>query len=111
MTEEEKLLDHQVFSIATLIYARLRRISGRVVDALYMADDKAYARYVVQLAEATEDEELNRLTQRLRTELQLDEAVEIEEIPEKLNDLETVEPTQEDVYQAQVSHHYIGALR
>ena len=108
---EEKILDHQVFSIATLIYARLRRVSGRLIDALYLAESPVYARYVIQLAEATQDVELSRLCARLRSAINLDEdVVEVEQVEEKPT-LPTVEPTQEDVYQAQVSHHYIGALR
>jgi len=54
-----------IFSIATLIYTRLRRVSGRVIDVMYMES----------------------------TEL-LDREV-----------------TKEPDDQAQVAHHYIGALR
>lgn len=119
MTEEKKLLDHQIFSIATLIYARLRRVTGRVIDVLYLAENLSYAEYIIHLAEETGDDELWRLCQRLRAELNFnernllaiddltidDEVVAIEKV------LPSVEPTEEDVYQAQVSHHYIGALR
>ena len=112
MTEEEKLLDHQIFSIATLVYARLRRVTGRVIDALYLAENTSYAHYVIGLAEETNDDELLRLCQRLRAELNLKEEL-IAPVADlsMLNELPTVEPTEDDVYQAQVSHHYIGALR
>ena len=112
MTEEEKLLDHQIFSIATLVYARLRRVTGRVIDALYLAENTHYARYVIALAEETNDDELFRLCQRLRSELNLkEELTEVLEESAIVAELPNVEPTEEDVYQAQVSHHYIGALR
>lgn len=112
MTEEKKLLDHQAFSIATLMYARLRRVSGRVIDALYLAESKSYALYVMNIAEATQDDELLRLCNRLRMHMNLH--VDVEDEVEKVlfdTDLPAVEPTHQDVYQAQVSHHYIGALR
>ncbi len=32
------------FSIATLLYARLRRVSGRVIDVMYLVENPSYAR-------------------------------------------------------------------
>lgn len=112
MTEEKELLDHQAFSIATLMYARLRRVSGRVVDALYLAQNKSYAQYVIDIAEVTQDEELLRLCERLRMQMNIhvDVPNETEDAVVSKN-LPTIKPTNEDVYQAEVSHHYIGALR
>ncbi len=48
---ENQLRNHDAFSVATLIYARLRRVSGRVIDAIYLAENLDYARHVIQLAE------------------------------------------------------------
>lgn len=112
MSEEKKLLDHQAFSIATLIYARLRRVSGRVIDALYLVEDKSYALYVIEIAKATHDNELLRLCERLSTQMniRLDAENDMENAPFS-TDLPAVKPTNQDVYEAQVSHHYIGALR
>ncbi|OTG82814.1 hypothetical protein B9T33_05035 [Acinetobacter sp. ANC 5054] len=105
------------FSIATLMYARLRRVSGRVVDALYMVENTAYAHYVAQLALDTSDAELARLVARLYEELKLEDSIEtVDAIVEPVvllpeNELYANEPTAEDIYKAQVSHRYIGALR
>ncbi|MCJ8160266.1 hypothetical protein MKI85_01655 [Acinetobacter sp. A7.4] len=104
----------EAFSAATLIYTRLRRVSGRVIDAMYLAENKAYARYVVDLALATGDAELVRQAERLRSFMDLDTVIELEVMTETV-----VEPThyredevtEEEIYRAQVHHHYIGALR
>ena len=113
-------VNNEIFSVATLIYTRLRRVSGRVIDVMYLVENSDYARAVLQLALATHDEELCRYALRLnsilanlmdadaeittsQTEVQQSDAVE------NIDDL--TEPTAEEIYQAQVSHHYIGALR
>ncbi len=121
MTAATTVSQSNAFSIATLLYARLRRVSGRVVDALFMVENKDYARYVANLALNTDDPELSRLVARLYTELELSEisdvvAVETKLAIPKLNEddeqyLYASEPTAEDIYKAQVSHRYIGALR
>ncbi|ATO20878.1 hypothetical protein BS636_14920 [Acinetobacter sp. LoGeW2-3] len=102
------------FSIATLIYARLRRVSGRVIDAIYLSENKEYAKHVIELAEATQDHELLRLVEKLRQVFNLfaDQDESLTEINRQgQEDLIRVEPTEEDIYRAQVSHHYIGSLR
>ena len=113
-------VNNEIFSVATLIYTRLRRVSGRVIDVMYLVENSDYARAVLQLALATHDEELCRYALRLnsilanlmdadaeittsQTEVQQSDAVE------NIDDL--TEPTAEEIYRAQVSHHYIGALR
>jgi len=52
-----QLRRNEAFSIATLIYARLRRVTGRVIDAMYLAENIHYAKHVIGLAEQTEDPE------------------------------------------------------
>ncbi len=109
-----KILSHrEVFSIATLIYARLRRVSGRVIDAIYLAENIEYAQHIVELAQETQDPELLRLISRLKTVLNLSSLDEpaLENPIEENAELLVVEPTEDDIYRAQVSHHYIGALR
>lgn len=113
-------VNNEIFSVATLIYTRLRRVSGRVIDVMYLVENSDYARAVLQLALATHDDELCRYALRLnsilanlmdadaeittsQTEVQQSDAVE------NIDDL--TEPTAEEIYRAQVSHHYIGALR
>ncbi len=111
-----KILSHgEAFSIATLIYARLRRVSGRVIDVIYLAEDMDYAQHVVTLAQETQDPELLRLIDRLKMVLNLP-SLKVEQTLESQmeatnEELIVVEPTADDIYRAQVSHHYIGALR
>lgn len=112
----ENIVNSETFSAATLFYARLRRVTGRVIDALYLAENKEYARYAIEIAQQANDPELDRLTQRLYALLDLSAAEEsagetleeelLEEQPEYRE-----EATPEEIYKAQVSHHYIGALR
>jgi hypothetical protein len=104
----------EAFSAATLIYTRLRRVSGRVIDAMYLAENKAYARYVVDLALATGDAELVRQAERLRSFMNLDTVLEPEVMTEtavESTHYRENEVTEEEIYRAQVHHHYIGALR
>ncbi|MBT0886321.1 MULTISPECIES: hypothetical protein [Acinetobacter] len=122
-TAQALAANNEIFSVATLIYTRLRRVSGRVIDVMYLVENSDYARAVLQLALATHDEELCRYALRLnsilanlmdadaeittpQTESQQLDAVEN---MENIDDL--TEPTAEEIYRAQVSHHYIGALR
>ncbi len=125
-TAQALAANNEIFSVATLIYTRLRRVSGRVIDVMYLVENSDYARAVLQLALATHDEELCRYALRLnsilanlmdadaeitspQTEAQQLDAVENIENIENIDDL--TEPTAEEIYRAQVSHHYIGALR
>lgn len=112
---ENQLRNHDAFSVATLIYARLRRVSGRVIDAIYLAENTDYARHVIQLAEQTQDLELSRLIGRLNMVLDLPltsppSQAEYSQ-PVAQEELLSVEPDEDDIYRAQVSHRYIGALR
>ena len=102
------------FSIATLLYARLRRVSGRVIDVMYLVENPSYARQMAELALSTEDAELIRLVSRLDSVMDVFNYEETAVI-EKPNQVDTtrheLEATEEEIYRAQVSHHYIGALR
>lgn len=111
---DNQLRNHDAFSVATLIYARLRRVSGRVIDALYLAENLDYARHVIQLVEQTQDPDLNHLIHRLKIVLDISETGQkpsTESVTLQQDDLISVEPDEQDIYRAQVSHHYIGALR
>ncbi|MNP46616.1 hypothetical protein D3C76_1406260 [compost metagenome] len=97
--------------MATQIYVRMRRVTGRVIDAMYVIQNKDYAKYVITVALETEDDELKRCVERLRS--LVDTLLEPSQ-KEKLADVkvdEDSEITAEDIYRAQVPHHYIGALR
>ena len=102
------------FSIATLLYARLRRVSGRVIDVLYLVENPSYARQMAELALSTEVAELIRLVSRLDSVMDLFNYEEPEAIekPKNMNNSRYESgATEEEIYRAQVSHHYIGALR
>lgn len=111
----ETIVNSEVFSAAALFYARLRRVTGRVVDVLYLAENQEYARYAIEIAQQANDPELERLTQRLYALLDLSAAAEpaAETLEEQLQEEPEYreEATPEEIYNAQVSHHYIGALR
>ena len=122
-TAHDLTANNEVFSVATLIYTRLRRVSGRVIDVMYLVENSDYARAVLQLALATHDEELCRYALRLNSILAnlMDADAEITSPQTEAQQLDAVEnieniddltePTAEEIYRAQVSHHYIGALR
>ena len=118
------------FSIGTLMYARMRRVAGRMIDVMYLVENKAYAGYIIQHAALLQDEELDRLITRLQAlifkESQIyqqdqngsfqDDLIQGDVVQNIVNlDVlsESAVPTEvtEEEYQAQVSHHYIGALR
>ena len=63
-----------VFSVATLLYARLRRVNGRVIDVVYLMQDRHYAQHVVDLALQTKDAELAEYVERLQVALALEGA-------------------------------------
>ncbi|MCU7696835.1 hypothetical protein OD757_06335 [Acinetobacter sp. AYS6] len=99
------------FSVATQIYVRMRRVTGRVIDAMYVIQNKDYAKYVITVALETEDDELKRCVERLRSLVDtLPEPPQKETLAMAKVD-EEPEITAEDIYRAQVPHHYIGALR
>ena len=119
-TAQALTANNEIFSVATLIYTRLRRVSGRVIDVMYLVENSDYARAVLQLALATHDDELCRYAVRLNSILGdlMDADAEImpkQTAAQQLDAVENIddltEPTAEEIYQAQVSHHYIGALR
>ena len=114
VVQHENTRDSDTFSAATLFYTRLRRVTGHVVDVRYLVENKEYSKYVIEIAMKTNDLELDRLIQRLYDLLNLDT---VSETPVNVESLEMTEPeyiseaTADEIYQAQVSHHYIGALR
>ncbi|ENU29961.1 hypothetical protein F991_02448 [Acinetobacter sp. CIP-A165] len=115
------LVNAEAFTIATQMYVRLRRVSSRVIDVMYLVSNKAYAKHIVDIALATQDAELERYVARLSPLIDLypePKAVVIAEQKGRLenewvdaSDVYSNEVTAEEIYQAQVSHHYIGALR
>ncbi|XZW51238.1 hypothetical protein ACT4VW_03220 [Acinetobacter baumannii] len=101
----------EAFTLATQIYVRMRRVTGRVIDAMYVVQNRDYARYVIALALEAEDDELKRCVERLMV---LTDSIPVQSQKEMKVSIQTSEEseiTAEDIYRAQVSHHYIGALR
>jgi len=52
------------FDIATHIYTRLRRLSSRTIDVIWMVHNADYAHEVLKLARASNDAETLRLAER-----------------------------------------------
>lgn len=63
------MINGNTFSIATLVYARLRRVKGRVINAIFLSQNEDYARHVIGLALLTNDDELKRLVLTLESML------------------------------------------
>ncbi|MCH7337239.1 hypothetical protein [Acinetobacter sp. NIPH 2699] len=115
------MINAEAFTIATQMYVRLRRVSSRVIDVMYLVGNKEYAKHIVDIALATQDAELERYVARLTPLIDLypeSKAVEVPEQKDRLEservetlDVYSSEVTAEEIYEAQVSHHYIGALR
>ncbi|ENX41829.1 hypothetical protein [Acinetobacter sp. NIPH 2100] len=116
----EVSVNAEAFTIATQMYVRLRRVCGRVIDVMYLVNNQDYAKHVLEVALATQDQELARFVARLSPliDLYAEPSVAVTEVKAEAKNvkaevLETysVEVTEEEIYQAQVHHHYIGALR
>lgn len=107
----DHLVSNEAFSVATLIYARLRRVSGRVIDVIYLSDNSDYAKHIMEIATATNDPELLKLIEKFKQVSDLDLSDATQNESDEDAPLALVEPSEDDIYRAQVSHHYIGALR
>ncbi|HBO73013.1 MAG TPA: hypothetical protein DD639_12555 [Acinetobacter sp.] len=116
----EVLVNAEAFAIATQMYVRLRRVCGRVIDVMYLVNNKDYAKHIVDIALSTEDEELEKQVTRLRPLIDLypkpaviieESKVEAKKQKEVHQETYSMDVTAEEIYQAQVHHHYIGALR
>ena len=52
------LTETEIFAATTKFYVRLRRVTGRVVDVLYMVENQQYAKYLIDYAKSINDDEL-----------------------------------------------------
>lgn len=114
----EVLVNAEAFTIATQMYVRLRRVCGRVIDVMYLVNNQDYAKHVLDIALDTQDPELQRFVARLSPLIALYPEASSPVLENNLNvekdmvsDAYSMEVTEEEIYQAQVHHHYIGALR
>lgn len=112
---DDLLVNNELFSLATQLYVRLRRETGRVVDAVYMAKNNDYAQEIMHLAASVDDRELKNLAEKLdkilngATTQSLKASSKIES---NLSGLRSTSPElQAELQQEEVPHHYIGALR
>ncbi|MDC4976958.1 hypothetical protein OHW14_16045 [Acinetobacter baumannii] len=105
------IADAEAFTLATQIYVRMRRVTGRVIDAMYVVQNKDYAKYIIALALEAEDDELKRCVERLMVLTDSIPEQSQKEMTVSIQTSEESEITAEDIYRAQVPHHYIGALR
>ena len=96
MTQAER------FSLATHLYVRLRRSSGRVVDAVWMAQNDEYAHEILRLAAGDPDAETQNLVQRFYALLGTRSATR-KPAPAPARPAPVVE--------TEVAQHYIGTLR
>jgi hypothetical protein len=94
MTQAER------FSLATHLYVRLRRSSGRVVDAVWMAQNDEYAREILRLAVNDPDPETQNLAHRFQVLLG-------DRAPARKPAPAPAAARQE----SEVAQHYIGTLR
>ncbi len=94
MTQAER------FSLATHLYVRLRRSSGRVVDAVWMAQNDEYAHEILRLAASDPDPETQSLVQRFHALLGK---------PPARRPAPAAAPAR--AAESDASQHYIGTLR
>jgi hypothetical protein len=97
MTQAER------FSLATHLYVRLRRSSGRVVDAVWMAQNDEYAHEILRLAANDPDPETQNLVQRFQALLGGGRPAARRPAPAPARPAPVVE--------TEVAQHYIGTLR
>ncbi|HWY25946.1 MAG TPA: hypothetical protein VNX47_13560 [Nevskia sp.] len=95
MTQAER------FSLATHLYVRLRRSSGRVVDAVWMAQNDEYANEILRLAANDPDPETQNLVQRFQSLIGGRPAARKPAPP----------PARQGAAEAESAQHYIGTLR
>lgn len=116
----EVSVNAEAFTIATQMYVRLRRVCGRVIDVMYLVNNQDYAKHVLDVALATQDQELARFVARLSPLIDLyaqpsvtttEVKTEAKKVKAEVLETYSVEVTEEEIYQAQVHHHYIGTLR
>lgn len=107
---DEYRANNLTFTVATRLYNRFRRVSGRVIDVRYLIENKQYAEYVVEQTIVSDDLELKEISEQLLKLIHL-EITPPKALEDELYDQYAVEVTEEEIYKAQVRHHYIGALR
>lgn len=97
MSENEK------FSLATQIFVRLRRNSGRMIDVIWMATNAEYAAEILRIAREAGDPDLSQIADRFEAALNSSG---------RPSSASTPAPSQADRDTPdEVKAHYIGTLR
>lgn len=118
----DETVNAEFFSLASQLYVRLRRHTGRVIDTVYMAQNEQYAREILALAASQADAELSNLTTRLNLLLAsvgldipvLNEAVVLPVVkPASVAPVPVVrnQAALEAEHKEEAAQHYIGSLR
>lgn len=116
----DETVNAEFFSLASQLYVRLRRHTGRVIDTVYMAQNEQYAREILALAASQADAELSSLTTRLNLLLAsvgldipvLNEAVVLPVVkPAPVAPVARNQAALEADHKEEAAQHYIGSLR
>lgn len=98
-----------IFAVASQLYVHLRRATGRVIDVIYLEQDQHYANEIIKFANQSSDEKVQQFAKMLQqhimgcqSQLKIEDVTLISTPSATIND---------ECFQAEVSHHYIGALR
>lgn len=87
MMEKRMILDStdtDVFAAVTQFYVRLRRVTGRVVDVLYMVENQEYAQHLIDYAKTIDDTELQSHVNHLTRSFNIVKAPVVVEQPEQV---------------------------
>lgn len=76
--------DTDVFAAVTQFYVRLRRVTGRVVDVLYMVENQEYAQHLIDYAKTIDDTELQSHVNHLTRSFNIVKAPVVVEQPEQV---------------------------
>lgn len=98
--------NEQLTSLATHLYVKLRRDTGRVIDVIWFMRNEEYAREILKIARGVHDAELEKLIERIET-LQRGGSAKPAPVsaPVAAADLSPAEA------QAQITGRYRGGLR
>lgn len=76
--------DTDIFAAVTQFYVRLRRVTGRVVDVLYMVENQEYAQHLIDYAKTIDDTELQSHVNHLTRSFNLVKVPVVVEQPEQV---------------------------
>ena len=103
MDQAEKL------ALGTHLYTKLRRTHNRVIDVVWMFQNRDYAQEVLRLARSAADPDMGRLADRLQALIENRPSAPLLRAPPRLPAYPAPEPEPE--IEPEVAQHYIGALR